>query len=68
MIYPIATVKSDYNKMLAAGFPIELVETADTHNGTSTDWVALVDNATCKQALLFRVAWTSVAFDVTGDK
>jgi hypothetical protein len=42
MVYPIATVKSDYQKMLAAGFPIKITETADTHDGTSTDWEALI--------------------------
>ena len=36
------SVKSDYQKMLAAGFPIKITETADTHDGTSTDWEALI--------------------------
>jgi len=49
-IYPIATVKSDFNKMVAAGFPAELVETADTHSGTSTDWEALLSKMGTWQA------------------
>lgn len=37
-VYPIATVRADRDKMIAAGFPMNYDETPDTHNGTSDDW------------------------------
>lgn len=37
-VFPIATVKSDWSKTMAAGFPIVTSETAGTHDGTSADW------------------------------
>ena len=37
-VYPIATVRGDRDKMIAAGFPVNYDETPDTHNGTSDDW------------------------------
>ncbi len=39
---PIATMRSDRDKMLAAGFPVEMVETAAGHGGDSVDWAALI--------------------------
>lgn len=39
---PIATMRSDRDKMLAAGFPVEMVETAAGHGGDSVDWEALI--------------------------
>ena len=36
--FPIAEVRSDRDKMLAAGFPLQYRELPGDHNGTSDDW------------------------------
>lgn len=37
-VYPIATVRNDRDKLLAAGFPLKYDETTEDHNATSDDW------------------------------
>jgi dienelactone hydrolase len=37
-VFPLATVKADWTKTAAAGFPLTTKEVAGTHDGTSTDW------------------------------
>jgi hypothetical protein len=37
-VFPLATVKADWVKTKAAGFPLVTKETAGAHDGTSTDW------------------------------
>ena len=37
-VYPISSVRSDYNKIVAHGFPIHYQETSEDHNGSSDDW------------------------------
>jgi len=37
-IYPISTVRSDRDKIVAHGFPLHYSETASDHNGSSSDW------------------------------
>lgn len=40
--YPIATMRSDVEKMQTAGFPAELFETQNEHGGETDDWEALL--------------------------
>jgi predicted esterase len=37
-VFPIAKVKADWQKTLAAGFPLETSEVAGTHDGNGDDW------------------------------
>lgn len=37
-VYPLATVKADWAKIEAAGFPLTTSEVAGTHDGTWQDW------------------------------
>ena len=37
-VFPLATVKADWAKTKAAGFPLVTKETPGAHDGTSTDW------------------------------
>jgi dienelactone hydrolase len=37
-VFPLATVKADWAKTTAAGFPLVTKETPGVHDGTSTDW------------------------------
>lgn len=39
---PIATMRSDRDKLVAAGFPAELVELDADHNGSTDDFAALI--------------------------
>jgi dienelactone hydrolase len=39
-VFPLATVKADWVKTKAAGFPLVTKETPGAHDGSSTDWAA----------------------------
>jgi predicted esterase len=41
-VYLISNVRSDYNKMVAHGFPIHYQETSEDHDGTSDDWAGFL--------------------------